>query len=340
MRKNRYFSTSRSFVHCVSHFVDDGPVLEDADKRSIVGMLRRLEAFSGIRVATYCLMEDHIHLIVENPGRENLAPFDAEELTNRLPLLCDENRMRMFLLDLEVAQRNPADEKAFLERFERRRGDLSVFLKEFYQRVSLIVNRRRGRRGALWRSRYRCVLLEPAEPYLLMAAAYVDLNPVRAGFVDCPEDYPWSGYGEAHGSGRAAALARQRLCSLLRESLANEPPEGEGESPWATFLARYSLLLDPAEAGRRQQEGSSAQSVEKAPQLSLPEVLRRRVRYFSDGGVIGSAEFVEEIFEQLKSQGLMPEKRKTGARRMRGADWRGAHSLRALQLDVIGPATD
>jgi putative transposase len=28
--------------------------------------------------------------------------------------------------------------------------------------------------------------------YLLQAARYIELNPVRAGLVDRPEDYPWS----------------------------------------------------------------------------------------------------------------------------------------------------
>ena len=33
-------------------------------------------------------------------------------------------------------------------------------------------------------------------------AAYIDLNPVRAGMVEDPADYRWSSYGEAIGGGR------------------------------------------------------------------------------------------------------------------------------------------
>lgn len=59
-------------------------------------------------------------------------------------------------------------------------------------------NDRHGRTGTLWEGRYRSSLIE-AERYLLACMAYIDLNPVRAGVVVSPGDYPWSSHAHYIG---------------------------------------------------------------------------------------------------------------------------------------------
>ncbi len=54
------------------------------------------------------------------------------------------------------------------------------------------------RSGTLWEGRYKSTLIQ-AEHYLLACMAYMDLNPVRAGLVAQPQDYPWSSYGHYTG---------------------------------------------------------------------------------------------------------------------------------------------
>jgi len=60
-------------------------------------------------------------------------------------------------------------------------------------------NQRQGRTGTLWEGRYKSTLIQ-AERYLLACMAYIDLNPVRAGMVGEPGEYPWSSH--AHYVGR------------------------------------------------------------------------------------------------------------------------------------------
>ena len=62
-------------------------------------------------------------------------------------------------------------------------------------------NRTFGRTGALWEGRYRSTVIG-TDAYLLACYRYVELNPVRAGLVPTPGDYPWSSY-------RANALGHQ-----------------------------------------------------------------------------------------------------------------------------------
>jgi putative transposase len=54
-------------------------------------------------------------------------------------------------------------------------------------------NQRHGRSGTLWEGRYKSTLIQ-AERYLLACMVYIDLNPVRAGLVADPVDYPWSSH--------------------------------------------------------------------------------------------------------------------------------------------------
>jgi putative transposase len=54
-------------------------------------------------------------------------------------------------------------------------------------------NHSQQRTGTLWEGRYRSTLIQ-TDRYLLTCMAYIDLNPVRAGLVSQPQDYPWSSH--------------------------------------------------------------------------------------------------------------------------------------------------
>jgi putative transposase len=70
-------------------------------------------------------------------------------------------------------------------------------MKAVQLRFSLWYNSRTGRRGTLWENRFTSVIVEEEQRALRTMAAYIDLNPVRAGMVTDPADYRWSGYAEA-----------------------------------------------------------------------------------------------------------------------------------------------
>ena len=80
-----------------------------------------------------------------------------------------------------------------------------------------------------------------------------------------------------------------------------------------------------------------AQVVKERGKLPLHEVLRCRVRYFSDGVAIGSKEFVNEIFRLHRDN--FGAKRKDGARPLRYAVWDGLCSARDLRKAAISFST-
>ena len=70
---------------------------------------------------------------------------------------------------------------------------LARLMKLLGQRYVAHVNRVYARTGTLWEGRYRSCLVE-SERYLLGCMRYVELNPVRAGLVAHPRDWPWSSF--------------------------------------------------------------------------------------------------------------------------------------------------
>jgi hypothetical protein len=76
--------------------------------------------------------------------------------------------------------------------------------------------------------------------------------------------------------------------------------------------------------------------VEQGGAMPVQQALRHRVRYFCDGAVLGTAAFVNAVFEREQAmRKRFGEKRSTGARCMRGADWGELRVLRDLQKDVM-----
>ncbi|MBP6597703.1 MAG: transposase [Arenimonas sp.] len=66
------------------------------------------------------------------------------------------------------------------------------------------LNDRLCRTGTLWEGRYKACLVD-SDRYALACIRYIELNPVRAGMVAAPVEYPWSSCA-AHALGRSNEL--------------------------------------------------------------------------------------------------------------------------------------
>ena len=341
MRKARLIQDDGGIYHCVSRFVDRSFCLESREAKEFFHTtMRNLEGFLGVRVLTYCLMSNHFHILVQIPDRRAVPPLTEDELRRKLPRLYSGMQLRQMIeeLDRAAASSSTAWMQQILSRYENRLYDLSHFMRSLKQRFSFWHNGKHNRKGTLWEERFKSVLVEGNENALLTMAAYIDLNPVRAGLVEDPKDYRWSGYGEAMGGVRRA---RQGLGHLLTEGLDDE----SHRTDWRRTAARYrTMLYDHGEVrqadewtGKRAKRGFDREKVEaeiaRGGRLSRVEALRCRVRYFCDGAVFGTAEFVNRVFEE--NRGQFSAGRKSGARKMRGADWGELRVLRDLQKEVI-----
>jgi REP element-mobilizing transposase RayT len=70
---------------------------------------------------------------------------------------------------------------------------LPAIVQNLAFRYTRWVNQRQRRRGHLFQGRYQAILVD-ADRYLLALIRYIHLNPVRAGLVSTPGDYPHSSH--------------------------------------------------------------------------------------------------------------------------------------------------
>jgi REP element-mobilizing transposase RayT len=304
------------------------------EKERFRTLMRMMERFSGCRVLTYCVMCNHVHILLEVPPMREGGLSDAE-LFERLGVLYSEIFVAGVAKELEQA-RSEGDEAMVAEihqRFTYRMHDLGQFMKGLLQRFSQWFNGQHHRTGTLWEQRFKSVIVESGTAARTIAA-YIDLNPVRAGMVCDPADYRWSGYGEAVGGGKKGNGKKARE-GLVRACMSHKGIGFDAEK-WKEVSRIYRRAMGMA-LGRKnsnfkiQNSSKSKTSITKntaemlesednetvLPDLGMAGMLMKRVRYFTDGAVIGSKAFVNEAFAGARER--FSERRKDGARRMRGS---------------------
>jgi putative transposase len=140
---------------------------------------------------------------------------------------------------------------------------------EAHRRYTRMVNFREGWRGHLWQGRFASFVLD--ENYLLTAARYIELNPVRAGLVNSPRQYRWSS-AAAHLRGEDDALVR--VVPLLQLA-----PE------WRRFLTR--VIREEDLKVLRAHEHTGRPLGDEAYLASLEENLGRILRRQKPGPKVG-----------------------------------------------------
>lgn len=299
MRIARIKPKGRDIVyHCVSRIVGGQFLLGNVEKESFRRMMWTQAEFCGVEIVAYCLMSNHVHLLVRVPKSTQI---DDRSLLNRVTHLYGAKSTLTKRLKnlLETTKSIPSGQRnALLARM----GDISVFNKELKQRFSTWYNRRNGRFGTLWAERFRSTIVEGVAETMRIVAAYIDLNPVRAGLVTDPKDYRFCSYAEALSGGQKSQNAImgfypsgtwQRISSSYREYLF---VKGGLPGHSKKIAMERGAILREIKAGAR---------------LSAAQLLRLKIRYFSDGLALGSTSYINKLFDENRNR-FGPRKR-TGA---------------------------
>ena len=340
--------------HCISRVVDKRFVFGDDEREKFRTFMRMQEKFSGCRVLAYCVMSNHFHILLEVPPMPEGGISD-EELLERLSATSSEAVVADVARELAEARRAVAEGRAdeavvvgrIHRRFTYRMHNLSEFMKALLIRFTRWHNRKHKRSGTLWEERFKSVIVESGIAARTMAA-YIDLNPVRAGMVSDPAEYRWSSYGEAVGGG-AKGNGKKAREGLVRACLSHEGA-GFESGKWQEVSRIYRRVMGmalgrksgrahigaaPAVTKNTEEMLASKDNETVLPDLGMAGMLRQRVRYFTDGAVIGSKEFVNEAFAEARDR--FTARRKDGARRMRGSGTAAAGvlwSMRDLRVRI------
>ena len=238
--------TKPEIFHCVSRVVDKQFHFLDKEREAFRMFMRMEENFSGCRVLSYCVMSNHFHILLEVVPMPEGGLSDAE-LLKRLAVYYGEDFVKSIEDELLAARTeggmeggNPERVAEIHTRFTYRMHSLSEFMKTLLQRFTRWFNRIHKRTGTLWEERFKSVIVESGTAARTIAA-YIDLNPVRAGMVEEPADYRWSSYGEAVGGGRKGNGKKARE-GLVR-AVYSDRDVGFDAGQWKEASRRYRLLM-------------------------------------------------------------------------------------------------
>jgi len=316
-------------------------LFKDREKEVLRKMLWQVADFCGVELLTYCIMTNHFHVLLRVPDASEVSD---KELLRRYKILYPKpTKYQTATIEVMEKDLKAGGEEAEVIRRKLlvRMGDVSEYMKAVKQRFSVWYNRSHQRYGTLWAERFKSVLVEGQGNPLQTMAAYIDLNPVRANLVEDPKDYRFCGYAEAVAGNK---LAREGLGAIWATSIGSGQADHAGRAsacehaPYKVALQAHRELIfgkRAAELGLPEVSREKALKVLEQEDALLPKatVLRCRVRYFTDGAILGSKEFVNSYVGawKLEKKRKFPPKPKN----LRGADWEGLATINGIRKQVF-----
>ncbi|MCK7595316.1 transposase [Pseudomarimonas salicorniae] len=164
-------------------------------------------------------------------------------------------------------------------------GQISSLMQSLGRRNVRYVTLRHHRTGTLWEGRFKACLVD-SESYLLRCHRYIEMNPVRAGMVESPAEYPWSSH-PSNALGFADPLLRPHPCYLqlaagdherrsrYRELFEQRPSDEELDSIRLHLQRQHALGPErfraaiEAQLKRRAGPARIGRSRKRAPEIAL-----------------------------------------------------------------------
>ena len=204
MRKPRENLPNRVY-HLISRIAHRAFFLDAGERDRFVDVMKRSAAFSGVRLLAWCVMTNHVHILVYVPEPESLSD---EEILSRMRTLYRKPRFEELKREWDALAAHPGTRqfKRLRESFLRRMWNASEFMKTLKQHFTMSYNSRRTHAGTMWEGRYLARVHKPDDFGMggaaMLTAGYIDVNPLKAKIVPDVEsvgDYRWGSYHAACG---------------------------------------------------------------------------------------------------------------------------------------------
>jgi REP element-mobilizing transposase RayT len=286
----------------------DGFPLSDIEKDFMLDLIRRYAALYLVEILGFCLMGNHFHILVR--------VFPEDKFTD------DEIKKRY--IEFYGDERIFAD--GMLPSLRVKLSSLSEFMRQIKVGFARFYNRRHDRRGYFWGDRFKSVIVENGVT-LINCLAYIDLNPLRAGLVERPEQYRWNSIGYHIQTGNEDNFLSLDF-GLIEFGVLDAQER----------LKRYRRYVYEAGSLSRPEKGNikviEDMVLEKERsrefELSKSDRFKYRTRYFTDSGIIGSKEFVSANYQRFKN--LFSSKHEKKPKPVKGLD--GMYSLKRLSEGI------
>ena len=109
---------------------------------------------------------------------------------------------------------------------------LSKFINVVFNAYVQAVNKQIGRKGTLFAGRFKHIHVDRQE-YLLHLVRYIHLNPLEAGLVSLPENWPYSNYHEWIGIRKGTLVDLEFVSSYFTDG-----------NDYRKFVVEYQIESD------------------------------------------------------------------------------------------------
>jgi putative transposase len=226
--RSRYVQDGQEGVyHCYTRCVRraflcgvDTLTLRDFSHRKawMVDRLRSLAAIFAVEVCAYAIMETHYHTILRTRP-DTVALWSDREVAARWLTLFPRHR------GLSASPLPPTEEhiRALIDlpqriaQLRQRLCSISWFMGRLNEFIARAANKEDKVKGRFWESRFKCqALLDEAA--IACCMAYVDLNPIRAGLADTPEESEFTSIQERIRAWREKTMNSAKIAAATHEA--------------------------------------------------------------------------------------------------------------------------
>lgn len=279
MRVARKKMLGRScYYHCCARIagLKGENLFTDLDKEKGMRVVVDLCRLFFIEPIVMTWMGNHWHIIVYAPDKKP----SLKETEERYNSYYDKKHHKLSV------KYNPEE----CERVAGQLIDISFFMRQIHQKFTYFINKVHDRRGTLWAERFKSTILED-KTALWNCVEYVELNPVRGGLVKNPADYRFCSWGNYCSTGKH--IFGNNFVFHMRKYLGEVAKDWTDNEVYAEFRSQLAATIARESGATSEEIINIAEQARKKE--SMPFRFLRRTRHWTDGAIIGSKSFVQEV---------------------------------------------
>jgi len=271
-------SDEQAVYHVMSRTALPGYPMKAVENDFLLELIKRMSNLYFTEILGFCLMGNHFHLLVKMLPESDFSDSDVKK------------RCQAFYGEDFVF---PVDNMPF---YRTKLASLSEFVRDVKVNFTRYYNKRHKRRGYFWGDRFKSVIVDKGET-LVNCLAYIDLNPLRAGITNRPEEYRWNTIGYHLQTNNKDKFLSTDF-GLMEFNVRDEK---ERVRRYRKYMY-HAGSIDRPDKGKVKVIDPRILKKEKRKDFKITQAsrLRYRTRYFTDSGIIGSKEFVNKHYQQFK----------------------------------------
>lgn len=283
MRSSRNQPSAKfPIFYCVSTLAEGKPTFGETDRASLVELLSRCSAFTGIEVIAWAVTGRALHTLLRTPRKHKL---NDQQLLERIEGFYGEieaNRARTKFSRFSASSAKGREARKF---FTRKMGDMSGFIRIVHQRFGIGYRKRRDETfSKIWHDRHKTIPVENRPEFIAAAAVWIHAAPVRDSLCERADRYSFSSFGEARNG---IITARNQILNFTqkkswreaanahRKGVANHLADETEKLPKFIGTNKFGEAHQAAEESRKGRSHSEVKQIASTRLQSLKRFQKR-----------------------------------------------------------------